>query len=165
MEEKDLSEMRVPRIWNDLYIEMLANPMDDTTDKDFCAEIGISVNALMKWKKAYRKSIYAEVQKRRNQHINELRAAAYKALGRKMDKDTNALKLALQVTGDLVERSESKVEMTESEKLRRIETLRTGVENRTKAWRQAHPVSEDGSGSGSGLSTPELGGDGQGSVN
>jgi hypothetical protein len=154
-----------PKLWNDMYIELLANPVDNKTDKEFCEELGLSVSALQQWKKKYRKEIYNEVQKRRTQYINELRAQAYKALGMKMQKDTNALKMVLQITGDLVERTESKVEMTDAEKLRRIRTLRDGFTKREEAWKNAGLSEDSASDAGPRPQSQELGGPEQGPVN
>lgn len=141
---KELEDITNPRYWHELYIELLANPMDRRTDKEFCAEMNLHVSSLTQWKSKYRKSIFNEVQKRRAAYINEMRASAYKALASKMDKDTNALKLALQITGDLVERHETKVEMSTDEKLRRIRSLRDGLKGREKAWTSAE-AGQDGS--------------------
>ena len=125
---------KVKRHWHELYVEMLANPMDSRTDKQFCAEIQLNESTLKFWKHRYSKAIYSEVQKRRKDFINEMRARAYKALGKKMDKDTNALKLALQITGDLVERSEVKAEMTHDDKLRRINNLLDRIGKKKTVW-------------------------------
>lgn len=143
-EERDLSERRTPKYWNDLYIELLANPLDKRTDKQFCEETGITVSALQQWKARYRKSIFAEVDKRRREFINELRAQAFKDLANKMGKDSNALKMALQITGDLVEKTESKVEMNYADKLRRIRTLQESIKSRKKAWESAGIDEKDG---------------------
>jgi hypothetical protein len=145
MEEKDLGDIKNPKFWQELYIELLANPLEDKTDKQFCEEIGLSISGLNSWKNKYRKSIYNEVTKRRQQYLNEFKAIAYKELAKKMKKDTNALKMALQITGELVERSESKVEMTTDEKLRRIQTLRDGYQKRAEAWQRAGLIPKDSS--------------------
>lgn len=156
-EEKDLSERRIPKYWNDLYIELLANPLDKRTDKQFCEENGLSISALQQWKARYRKSIFTEVDKRRREFINELRTQAFKDLASKMGKDSNALKMALQITGDLVEKSETKVEMNYADKLRRIRTLQEGIKSRKKAWESAGIDEKDSSSDEAGSGTSELG--------
>lgn len=134
----DTDSFEAKKTWHELYVELLANPMDNRTDKKFCEEIGIDPTTLQKWKQKNRISIFGEVQRRRKAYINELRAVTYKALANKLDKDTNAIKLSLQITGDLVERSESKVEyMDEDAKKRRINALIEEIGKRKKAQSEA----------------------------
>lgn len=141
------------KMWHELYIELLANPMDNRTDRKFCEEIQIDPTTLQKWKQKNRIAIFGEVQRRRKAYINELRTVTYKALANKLDKDTNAIKLSLQITGDLVERSESKVEyMDEDAKKRRINALIEEIGKRKKAHEEAE------GGSIPAARTPELGG-------
>ena len=156
--EKDLSERKNPRFWNELYIDMLANPFDRRTDKQFCEELSMSISNLEQWKKRYRRSIFEEVQKRRNSYLNEMRTMLWKSLAKKMNsaKGTDPEKLIAQMLGDLVEKHESKVEMSDADKLRRIRTLREGFKNRSKVWEDTK-TSQEGSGD-SGPGTQELGG-------
>lgn len=127
----------IKQFWHSLYIELLSNPNDHRTDKQFCEETKIHTNTLCVWKREYRLLIYAEAQKRRQAYLNELRATAWKALASKMDKDTNAIKLAFQLTGDLVERSESRIEhLSQTDKINRINSLLKEASERTKAWKK-----------------------------
>lgn len=126
------------RIWHELYIEMLSNPMDRRTDRAFSEENGIHEDTLAKWKRNHRTEIFNEVQKRRKRYINELRAAAYKSIGDKIGKSLDAAKLALQLTGDFVERTENRTEiMSDADKIRRIEALRKEAIEKLEAQKQA----------------------------
>lgn len=127
----------IKQFWQELYIELLANPNDQRTDKEFCDEIKISVSSVSTWKRQYRLEIYEEVQKRRNHYFNELRSLAWKELTAKMKKDLNAVKLAFQLTGDLVERTESKVEhMNYKDKIDRINQLLKDANDKQKTWKK-----------------------------
>jgi hypothetical protein len=85
--------------------------------------------------------------------------SAYKSIAGKIEKSLDAAKLALQLTGDFVERSESRVEqMTYSDKLRRIEALTKELSAKKAAWGENAP-----SGTEPGSST--VGGDEQKAVN
>ena len=132
----------LPRHWHDLYIDFQADPLDIRTDKQFCEEIQLAPQTLANWKVKYRPYIFREVEARRKSYASELRSKGHKALSRKLDKDTNAIKLLFQLLGDLVERTESKVEMSDADKLRRIEALRKSTSSREKAWTEAESNSE-----------------------
>ncbi len=131
----------IKQFWNELYIELLANPNDLRTDIEFCNEIKIAVSTLKLWKRTHRMEIYQEVQKRRNHYFNELRALAWKELTSKMKKDLNAVKLAFQLTGDLVERTESKVEhMNYKDKIDRINQLLKDANDKQKTWTEVEKL-------------------------
>lgn len=125
----------ISSFWQQLYVEMLANPNELQTDCAFCDEIKIPISTFKAWKARNRKEIYNEVQKSRTQYINELRANAWKHLADKMKKDVNAIKLAFQLTGDLVERTENKHEyMTRQDKIDRVNNLLKEANERKKTW-------------------------------
>ena len=122
--------------WHDAYIEMLADPSSSQTDKSFCTEHGIHKNTLFNWKKRYRGPLYRDVNRRRVEFTAELRTKAYKSLYNKLENDTSALKLAFQLMGDLIERSESKVEyMSREDKIKRIDELLKGIGAKKKMWK------------------------------
>lgn len=131
----------IKQFWHELYIELLANPNDLRTDKEFCEEIKIHVQTLQNWKRTNRLELFEEVQKRRNHYFNELRALAWKELTAKMKKDLNAVKLAFQLTGDLVERTESKVEhMNYKDKIDRINQLLKDANDKQKTWKKVEEL-------------------------
>ncbi len=113
---------------------MQADPFDNRTDKEFCEEIGLEYTTLHAWKHKYRSHIFKEVESIRKNYINEYRSKGHKALAKKLDKDTNAIKLLFQLLGDLVEKTESKVEMNRDDQLRRITALRNTIGKRQAAW-------------------------------
>ncbi len=131
-----MKQPMIKQFWHSLYIELLANPNDLRTDIEFCEEIQIHKNTLLTWKREHRQEIFEEVQKRRNHYFNELRSLAWKELTSKMKKDLNAVKLAFQLTGDLVERTESKVEhMNHKDKIDRINLLLKDANDKAKTWK------------------------------
>lgn len=127
----------VPRSWHELYIEAQSDPMDARTDKEFCEEIQLDVNTFRNWKCKYRSYIFREVEARRKNYVNELRSKGHKALAKKLDKDTNAIKLLFQLLGDLVEKTESKVDLNHGDKVRRVNTLLGEIGKRQRQWDEA----------------------------
>lgn len=130
---------KVVRLWHELYVQFQSDPCDLRTDKKFCEDIGLEPATLSQWKRKYRSFIFREVEAQRKTYRNELRAIGLKALMRKLDSgDTNAIKLHFQLLGDLVEKTEIKTEnMSDAEKVRRIESLRTEVTKRQEDWKKA----------------------------
>ena len=133
----------IQHTWHEAYIELQADPGGKQTDKAFCEEYGIHKNTLLNWKRKYRNSIHKEVGKRRNEFVQELRTKAYKALYSKLNSDTAAIKLCFQLMGDLVEKSEQKIEhgyMTREDKIRRIDELLKGINKKKDLWQKAKPL-------------------------
>lgn len=145
----DIPVPKIQRHWHELYIEAQADPFDVRTDKEFCEEIALDVQTFRNWKSKYRAFIFREVEKLRADHRNELRSKGYKALTRKLDKDTNAVKLLFQLLGDLVEKTETKMEMSDADKVRRVKTLLGSITKKRKVWEEADgssPATEPGPG-------------------
>lgn len=123
------------RLWKELFLDYMANPMDVRTEVEFCKENAISRVTLWRWKKANHEEVFKEVQRRRKIYTAELRAVASKALVKKLGTDTNAIKLAFQLMGDLVEKTESRVEhMSHEDKVRRINDLLSKIEAKKAKW-------------------------------
>lgn len=138
-EPKDISkEPLVKSMWHELYIECQASPLDQRTDKEFCEENKLHIQTLMGWKRLHRKSLYDEVQRRRTQYINEMRSVAYKHLNSMCKKDVNAIKLLMQLTGDLVEKSQTLHEFAgnREEKIARINNLLKEANDKAKTWKK-----------------------------
>lgn len=165
-EPNSLDNIKNPKFWHELYIEKEANPFDRRSDKQFCEDIQMSIQNLEQWKRKHRVAIFQEVAKRRTQYMNEVRVVLWKSLANKMStsKGVDAEKLVAQMLGDLVERHESKVEMTDAEKLRRIHSLREGFKSREKAWEVAGSSQDSTSDEGHGPQPQELGGDDKGTA-
>lgn len=129
----------VPRHWHELYIEAQSDPLDSRSDTKFCEDIKLDYSTFQTWKHRYRKYIFGEVEKRRQHYRNELRAKGHKALARKLDKDTNAIKLLFQLLGDLVEKTETKMEMSDADKARRLRSLLDQNTKKQAEWKIADP--------------------------
>lgn len=131
-------EPSLDRAWHELYIALQADPTDHRSDKKFCEDIALEYQTLASWKKKFRSFIFREVEARRRNHSNELRAMMYKALAKKLDKDTNAIKLLAQLLGDLVEKTEVKTEsMNDADKVRRIKALSEVNSRKLTQWNKA----------------------------
>lgn len=107
----DNEDVKVTRFWQSLYIEKEANPLDPRTDKEFAQEVGVDPNNLAKWKQRNRKQIYNEVNRRRSEFLAEIRAKNLKAILKNIEESFNDRKLLAQITGDLIERVETKAEI------------------------------------------------------
>ncbi len=140
---EQIKEPVIKRTWHDLYIECQSDPMDSRTDKQFCEEYALDYGTFANWKCKYRKYIFREVEAKRADYKNELRAVMYKALTAKLGKDTNAVKLLAQLLGDLVEKTETKMEMSDADKIRRIESLRKTTGAVQSQWRTAEGSTDD----------------------
>ena len=127
--------LKINRFWVDLYVEFQSNPFDDRSDKEFCTENGITPETLRRYKTLHRDELFEEINKRRKKYTNEIRAFALKKLMGRVDKDTQALKLAFQLLGDLVEKTESRVEyLSQEDKIRRINDLLKNISQKKSVW-------------------------------
>ena len=118
-----------------LYIEMQADPFDNRNDKEFCESIpGLEYGTFCAWKAKYRQYIFKEVDAIRKTFTNEYRSKGHKALAKKLNSDTNAIKLLFQLLGDLVEKTESKVELNHDDQVRRVQALMNSIGKRQHAW-------------------------------
>lgn len=136
--KEEIKEPSVSRFWHEVYIEMQADPTDSRSDKQFCEDIALDYYAFCSWKKKYRPFIFREVEALRRNYKNEMRTKIYKALMKKLDSDTNAIKLLAQLMGDLVEKTEVKTEnMNDADKIRRIEALSKANTKKQKEWERA----------------------------
>lgn len=133
-----IKEPSVDRFWHTLYIESQADPTDSRTDKQFCEDAILDYYTFSSWKKRYRSFIYREVEALRRNYKNEMRSKIYKSLMKKLDSDTNAIKLLAQLMGDFVEKTEVKTEnMNDADKIRRIEALSQANTKKRKEWLRA----------------------------
>lgn len=154
--KEETKEPSVSRFWHDLYIEMQADPTDRRTDTQFCEEMVLDYSTFRAWKTKYRNFIFREVETRRRNYKNELRARIYKALDKKLDTDTNAIKLLAQLLGDLVEKTEVKTEnMNDGDKVRRIKTLSEENSKKLFQWERAEKGDSPTPPKGNGPVTPE----------
>lgn len=145
MNDKVPGEPQLRRYWQELYIQKEADPTDFRTDKQFCEDNQLNVNSFSNWKSKFRAYVYREVELRRKQYRNEHRNIGYKALMKKLlSGDTNAIKLHFQLLGDLVEKSEVKTDnMSDSDKMRRLEHLKKEVSDRQVQFEQAQEKTDE----------------------
>jgi hypothetical protein len=92
--------------WQIAFIESQANPLENTTFDEFCKLNNVSRSTLYRWRKENQNEISKIINEQLDKNVKLLRPIAFKALAKKMDKDTNALKMYFQMSGDLVEKSE-----------------------------------------------------------
>lgn len=112
--------------WEQAYIDMQANPMDQTSDKEFAESQGISQSTLSHWKSKHYEEIFEEAFKRRQKFMRAVRIANYKAIMANLKRSFNDRKLMAQIGGDLIERTESKIEyLTPDQKREKINQLLT----------------------------------------
>jgi len=121
--------------WMEEYVHMLADPSSTQTTKDFAEEHGISEQALYKWKSRHKDEVAKRVETLRKQYRSDVRSKAWRALSSQLGKgDTPAIKLAFQLLGDLVERSENRTEiLTPEDKKARIAALLEKVQKDKEA--------------------------------
>ena len=136
--------LNINKTWKELYIEMQASPLEEITDKAFAEKYQVNYNTLSNWKQDHRKEIFDEVDRRRKDFLKQVRAVAFKSLIKKLDKDTNALKLFFQLSGDLVERTENRTEIMRPEDLKRgISEMLREIESKKKAWETGDSLAHD----------------------
>ena len=131
-----------PEIRNSALFEALvayyADPTDQRTLKDISAAAGLDESTVHEFKTRHARTIFRAVDACLTASIPRLRAAAFKTLFQRMGKSDAALRMALQVTQDLVERSEvQQTILTPQEKRERI----AGLMSRVKIAK-ALPVAE-----------------------
>jgi hypothetical protein len=133
--------MLIDKSWKEVYVELQANPLESKTDKSFCEENNLNYGSFRDWKYRNRKQLYDEIERRRKTYIKEMRSVAYKHLMAKLGKDTNALKLFFQLSGDLVERTENRTEVMSPQDLKRgINEMLKDIAERKAAWRTEEVV-------------------------
>lgn len=163
---EEIKAPSVDRFWHHLYIESQADPTDSRTDKQFCEDAVLDYYAFCSWKKKYRPFIFREVEALRRNYKNEMRSKIYKALMKKLDSDTNAIKLLAQLMGDLVEKTEVKTEnMNDADKIRRIKSLSEANTKKQKEWERAGASESSSSAPKDGPKPSEPSGTDQGSAN
>jgi signal recognition particle GTPase len=107
--------------WHQLAIDFISNPCETRTIKQFCDEIGIDPATYYRFTKNNSDDIYTQVDKERKKYHREMRAEAMKALFSRLKKSDKAIELFFKLTGELIERTESRIEyMTPDQKRERI---------------------------------------------
>lgn len=110
--------------WQELALEMLANPMDHRSIAQFCEDNHVSTATYHRWKRENHEAIYAEAAARLKKYTQVLRIENYKAIALNLRKSFNDRKLMAQLLGDLIERTESKHEfLTPDQKREKLNQL------------------------------------------
>lgn len=110
--------------WKTDYIDLLANPLDQRTDKEFLAEHSVPESTFYVWKRKHYDAIFDEAHKRRQRFMKAARIANYKAIAANLKRSFNDRKLFAQIGGDLIERTESKIEyLTPDQKREKVNQL------------------------------------------
>jgi hypothetical protein len=91
----------------DNLIAFMADPSDQRTNKQFCADNHIVEETLYQYLRNHGDQVYAEVDSVRIKYIPKIRLAAMRAILANINKSFNDRKLALQLIGDLIERTEN----------------------------------------------------------
>lgn len=117
--------MEFPKEWMEEYCHAMADPASKITAKAFAESKGMSEQNLYKWKSRHKEEVQRRIETLRKQYRTDIRSKAWKALSGQLDRgDTTAIKLVFQLLGDLVERSEQRVEhMTPEDKRARVKAL------------------------------------------
>lgn len=145
--DQEPKEPLVRSMWHELYLELQSNPLDQRTDIVFCEENKIAQCTLSVWKRKNRKEIYDEVQRRRGQYVNEMRAIGYKHLNRMCVKDINAVKLLFQLCGDLVEKTHNTVEyMSRQDRIDRVNSLLRDAQSKSEQWKKIQAEADKSTG-------------------
>lgn len=90
--------------YQELIIEFFANPLEDRSVSAFIKDINISRDTFYTYMKENRAYIFERADRLRKQYLAELRSKAYKDLNKQMGSNTNALKMALEITGEYTEK-------------------------------------------------------------
>lgn len=111
--------------WKTDYIDLLANPLDQRSDKEFLAEhTDVTESTFYRWKRRDYDAIFDEAHKRRQRFMKAARIANYKAIAANLKRSFNDRKLFAQIGGDLIERTESKIEyLTPDQKREKVNQL------------------------------------------
>ncbi len=103
--------MSVGKDWRPDYFDLLvayyADPSEQRTIKKWCEDNNLSEDTIHQYKRNYHSTLFDAVDNVRQKYIPQIRLAAMRAVFANINKNFNDRKLALQLTGDLIERSEN----------------------------------------------------------
>jgi len=125
----------------DVLVDYMADPFDTRSYQDFAKAINITPEQLWRIRKAFKSDIDSEIKNRRQALLDTVRVQAWKALAKKIQTDTNALKLFFQLSGDLIERTETvnKYETVEEKRVRALSLLQNFGLAKTPILSEIHP--------------------------
>ena len=121
------------RPWTEAVVEYHANPLESRSVKDFVGTLGIHVDTYYKFMRVNKEAVYKEADRRRKKATGAVRATAWRKLVARFDKSDKALEMFFKMSGDLVERSEQRVEYTTPEQKRdRVKKLLDELSGKSK---------------------------------
>lgn len=120
--------MSVGKEWRppyfDLLVAFMADASDQRTIKQFCIDNHLSEDTIYQYKREHKDILFTTVDNVRAKYIPEIRLEAMKAVFANIKKNFNDRKLALQLTGDLIEKTENtQIIRSPEEKRARIDEL------------------------------------------
>lgn len=107
----------------DSLVSFMADPSDQRTYKQFAADVNVHEDTIHAFKRKHSKVLYEAVDSIRAQLIPKMREHAWKSVFANINKNHLDRKLALQLTNDLIERSEVKQSLSIEEKRERAKAL------------------------------------------
>lgn len=153
--------------WHERYIDLLAEPTDKRTNKQFIETEKLCEQTFYKWLKRFRQDVYEEANRRLRTRRNQLRTKAWKRLEDQFaDKSggnvIKALELYFKLNGDLVERTENRTEMItpEQKKVRLAQFLQEIKAKSSKSNEESAQEGDSGEGDGKGQPNEASGGQG-----
>ena len=122
----------------DNLVSFYADPSDQRTFKKFCEDNGYNDATINQYKRVHGDILWPAVDSVRAKYIPRIRTEAYNSVFANIKKSFNDRRLALQLCGDLIERSEiSNTIKTPEEKRAAIELLMSKlsekVDSKTKS--------------------------------
>lgn len=114
--------------WQEAYIDYLSDPTDERSVDKFCHDNVISRVTIDTWRRKNKEYIEIEVEHRTKEYDFLIRSRAKKDMYKRMSKSDIAVRTALQLLGDLVEKTEVKsTPLNPEEKRERVKKLLDGI--------------------------------------
>lgn len=112
-------------------IEWSANPTDQRSAREVAELLGCDQTTVYRHRKSLEDAISKRFEAKRKSYLGSMRTRAYKSLSNRLLKSDKSLDLFFKLVGDLVERSETKIEYhTPEEKRTKIKELLDKVSSR-----------------------------------
>lgn len=147
--------MNFEEAWQEQVIIYLGNPFDTRSITQFCRENNIDRGKYYRFVNKNRTELFKQIDRIREQFKSEIRSHAYKSLISRIPRSDNALKLAFQLLGDLVERSEVRTEhLTPEVKREKVRQLLERVSNELQNGPKSNDVDPGDKIDGSDTSKP-----------
>jgi hypothetical protein len=106
-----------------LMVQYYADPLETRSVSKFCDDISLSRETFYKHLRENKEKIFYEADNLRKRMQAELRSEAFKMLAAHMKRNVNAVKIALEITGDYVQKTEQTVNLDPDAKRQKVEAL------------------------------------------